>query len=197
MLAQTTGPMTLEAFLEWEARQEEKHELIDGVPVRRWDARMMAGGTNSHAVIAANLVVALAQRLRGAPCRAVGSDLKTESPTGAARYPDVTVDRGPLVRNSLLASEPRALFEVLSPSNGLRQQLRLLEDYQAIASAAHIVFVEQDRPSVLVWSRADDGSWARTELDGAQAVLDLPGIGVSLTLAEVYEGVELDQASEA
>jgi hypothetical protein len=51
-------------YLAWEARQERRHELVDGV------VRMMAGSARAHNDIALNLRQALKERLKGGPCKA-------------------------------------------------------------------------------------------------------------------------------
>ena len=189
MLALRPRTLTFEEYLAWEEQQEEKHEYIDGVPVLR-RLRLMSGGTYQHAGIAANVLVALQNRLRGGPCRAVGSDLKVRSATGNARYPDVTVDCGPISR-TLIAPEPRVLFEVLSPSNSTSRQIRLVADYQAIPTVQQIVFIEQDRPAAQVWTRSAEG-WTVAAVEGEGAELPLTTLGFELPLADVYQGVTFE-----
>jgi Uma2 family endonuclease len=189
MLAVRTPSMSFEDYLVWEADQVEKHEYVDGVPVLR-RLRLMSGGTYVHIALAANIVGSLRERLRGGPCRAVGSDLKVRSLTGNARYPDVVVDCGPLSR-TLIAPDPRVLFEVLSPSNSTAHQVRLVADYQAMPSVQQIVFIEQDRPAAMVWSRTDQG-WAVDAIEGLETILPLSTLGVELPLVEVYEGVTFE-----
>lgn len=52
--------MTADAFLIWRLDREGTWELVDGVPVLKFDngPKMMAGGTKRHARIASNLIVA-------------------------------------------------------------------------------------------------------------------------------------------
>ena len=188
------GPFTWDEYMAWEAEQEEKWELVDGYAVprsERWDfdpVTGMAGATQAHNIVVANLISGLAARLRGGPCRALPSDIKTRARTGAGRYPDVTVQCGRTDLDSLLASEPRVLFEMLSKSNTPRQQMRLLADYQSIASVRQIVFLEQHRPILVSWSAAE-GGWTFEEAEGLDAVLGLPSIGTSLPLSEIYDGL--------
>jgi len=114
------GPFTWDEHMAWEAEQEEKWELVDGFAVRRserWSydpATGRTGATQAHNLAVANLIAALSPRLRGGPCRALPSDIKTRVSAGVGRYPDVTVQCGRVAPDSLLASEPRILFEVLS-----------------------------------------------------------------------------------
>lgn len=189
MLAVRPATMSFEDYLAWESAQEEKHEFVDGVPVPR-RLRLMAGGTLQHAGIAANIVVALQNRLRGGLCRAVGSDLKVRSATGNARYPDVIVNCSPLSL-TLVAPEPRVLLEVLSPSNNTSHQVRLVADYQATPTVEQIVFVQQESPGAQVWTRAADG-WRVEAFDALEAVLPLTSVGVELPLGEVYDGVAFE-----
>jgi Uma2 family endonuclease len=190
------GPFTFEEYLEWEAAQDEMWELVDGYAVRRSDRWWLdpvngtAGATFAHNLLVANVMTALNNRLRGGPCMALPSDLRTRSRRGNARYPDITVECGRPANGSLLSEEPRVLIEVLSPSNTLRKQLELLDDYQTVEAVEQVVYIEQAEPSVLSWSRAR-GDWPWSELNGLDAVLELPSLGVRLPLAEVYEGLQL------
>lgn len=187
--------MTVSEFLSWEVSQPEKWELVDGHPVLR-RTRLMAGGTVHHAVLAANIIAALKPRLRGGPCAPIGSDVRVENPRGVVRYPDVTVDCGRRGPGELLLHSPRVIFEVLSPSNTFSQQLRLLEDYQAIESVMHIVFVSQTEALAHAWTRAGAG-WARSDHEGLEAIIRLENIGCELPLAEVYEGVAFTAGATA
>jgi Uma2 family endonuclease len=76
--------MTLEAFLDWESRQEFKHEFDGFQPVA------MTGVTAAHATIQVNLLGLLFNRLRAHRCQAFGSDLKIQV-VGRIRYPDALV----------------------------------------------------------------------------------------------------------
>ena len=106
------GPFTFEEYLEWEAAQEEKWELVDGYAYRRserWHydpTTGMAGATFAHNLIQSNLIRHLGNRFAGGPCRALPSELKTRSARGSSRYPDVTVECGRPAPGSLLSAEP-------------------------------------------------------------------------------------------
>jgi Uma2 family endonuclease len=60
--------ISIEDYLAGEELAETKHEFLGGT------VHAMVGGTNDHAAVAANAVVALGSRLRGKPCRPFGSD---------------------------------------------------------------------------------------------------------------------------
>ena len=56
--------MNLEAFLEWENREELKYEFDGFEPVG------MTGGSAEHAAIQVNVIREPGNRLQGQPCRA-------------------------------------------------------------------------------------------------------------------------------
>ena len=58
--------LTIDEFLEWEDRQEFKHEFDDVGVVA------MVGGTAAHSIIQGNLAFQLVGRLAGKPCRFFG-----------------------------------------------------------------------------------------------------------------------------
>jgi hypothetical protein len=50
------------------------------------------------------------------------------------------------------------------------------------------VILEQSRAAAAVFSR-DNGDWAATLLNSADASLDMPEIGLTIPLADIYAGV--------
>ena len=188
--------MTADEFLTWCLDQEDTFELVDGYPVLKFDngPQMMVGGTRAHARVASNLIISLGKRLAGGPCYPVGGDLAVRMVRGNIRRPDVTVECGRGVGSDLAATEPKVLIEVLSHSTRRFDLLRKTDEYQRVATAAHIVLLEPDQPRAFVWSRDAEGLWTPDQVVGLEAALALPGIGVSVPLAEVYEGVDLGPA---
>jgi len=181
-------PLTFEEFLAWENRQEFKHEFVEGRPVA------MAGGTIAHNVIQTNLIVAAASRLRGTPCRPFPSDMLVRTGMDRGRYPDMTIDCGPRRGADLIVPEPRVVFEILSENTQRSDRTIKLADYNATPSIAHYVLVEQMEPLVHVYSRGPHGDFnlRPIEVRGVDGVVELPAISLSLTMREIYDGVELE-----
>ena len=185
--------MTLAEFLEWEEGQPLRYEF-DGIgPVA------MTGGTAGHADIQANLAAALRTRLRGKPCRFYGSDLKFQVAEDHIRYPDGMVVCSPVDRTATVIHDPVIVFEVLSPSTARRDRIAKAREYQVTPSVQRYVMLEQDGVSATVYARSGE-TWTH-EILVADSILALPEIGVSLPLAELYEGLvfeeELDQPPAA
>ncbi|WP_182085511.1 Uma2 family endonuclease [Aureimonas sp. ME7] len=176
---------SLPEFLDWERGQDRRYELVDG------EALLMAGGTQAHALIAANLVAVLRPFLRGTPCRPSGSDLRIPIPsTGNLRYPDVTIDCGRFDPASHDASDPRIVFEVLSQSTGWYDQTRKLRDYEAVSSIHQYICVSQSEARVSIWLRDGEHRFKAQDdvLDGAIA-LALGEAMPMIWLRQIYEGL--------
>jgi Uma2 family endonuclease len=175
--------LSLEAYLAWEARQEIKHELVNGRP------HMMAGAAKIHNRLCANIIRHLGNRLAGKPCQPYGSDMKFISPTGNARYPDVQVDCAPFRGDDLISQEPRVIIEVLSPYNDWLDVQRRLADYQAHPAVRHILFVSTQKIAAQAYALGDDG-WLEETLETLEGGFDFAAIAAGLTMAEIFDGVE-------
>jgi Uma2 family endonuclease len=153
---------------------DHKAELVDGV------IYMMAGGSERHAAIAANLIIALGGKLRGKGCRPYGSDMPLRTRERSIRFPDVTVYCGKDGTDRLL-DNPKVIFEVLSPSTAGNDQFIKLNEYLARASVEHVVFVDPERARVRRVDRDGSGDWQEPRID-----LDLPGLGISVSHDEIF-----------
>jgi Uma2 family endonuclease len=190
MSQRSLKPRTFEEFLDRERGQELKHEFVDG------EAIGMAGGNEAHSMIQANLIAAAAPKLRGSGCRPFTSDMLVKTGTDRGRYPDMTIDCGERRAQNLVAPEPKVVFEVLSEDTQQRDRTIKLADYNATPSIAHYVLVEQSEPLVHVYSRGPHGDFnlCPQEVSGLDGTVELPAINLSLTMSEIYEGLELDAA---
>lgn len=195
MLASRSPPlpqMTLEEFFAWHERQEEKYELIDGYPVLKFKRNPltgMAGGTAAHGLIMLNAGAALRTQLRGKRCRALPSDVAVRLPNGRARYPDASIDCGPLDRQAQACAEPVLVLEVLSPTTTWKEQNAKLADYQSVPTLRYIVLVEQARRYAQIWTRRSSG-WTLSEHAAPDSRLAFPSLEVDLGFDDLYEGVE-------
>jgi len=185
-------PMTFKQFMDWERGQEHRHEFVDG------EAVGMAGGSEAHNIIQANLIAVALPKLRGTGCRPFPSDMLVRTGTGRGRYPDMTIDCGPRRGTNRVAPEPKAVFEVLSEDTQRRDRTIKLADYNATPSIAHYVLIEQDEPLAHVYSRGAHGDFnlRPAEIRGLDGVVDLPAVGLSLTMHEIYDGLEFDTAPD-
>ena len=180
MSAARKHPMTLDAFLDWESRQDQKHEFDGFGPVA------MVGVSVEHSVIQRNLLGLLFNSLRGHRCEALGSDVKIEV-AGRVRYPDAFIVCTPLPRGTLIVNDPVVVFEIVSPGSAYRDHFEKNWEYRDTPSIQTYVILEQTHIAATVFSR-NGTDWAGHALP-ADAELAFPEIGITLTLADLYEGV--------
>lgn len=180
--------MTADEFLTWCLDQEGKWELVDGIALQ-----MMAGATESHDRIVVNLIATLRDRLRGGPCRPKTADQAARIPKGNIRRPDVTIDCGSPAPQSLESTAPAVFFEVLSPSTRAFDQIKKPEEYKTVPTLKHFVLLDPDRARAWVWTREGE-VWANADIEGPGAEIALAGVGVTLSLGEIYDGVELAES---
>ena len=155
----------------------------------------MAGGTSRHALIGANVIREVGVRLKGTPCAVYNSDQRLKiKATGLRVYPDASVYCGPLEYDDQdaeleTATNPTIVFEVLSASTEAYDRGFKAENYRQVGSLRAYVLIAQDTPHIEVHERQDDNSWLMREENRLDAAVKLPGISVTLPLAEVYDRI--------
>ena len=184
--AATTPFVTEEEYLETELRSEFKREYLGGV------VYAMAGASEPHNIIAMNLYVALGTRLRGKRCQPFGSDMKVRLlPLDSTYfyYPDAMIACDPTDAGHGWRERPSALFEIITEDTRRIDEREKRLAYLQLASLEAYVRIEQDRAEVVIERRAPDG-WKSEKLSGLDAVVRLPGLGIELPLAELYERIK-------
>ncbi|HEX8131336.1 MAG TPA: Uma2 family endonuclease [Pyrinomonadaceae bacterium] len=176
-----------EEYLTIERRAEYKSEYVDGV------IYAMAGGSERHNLIAANLIIAIGAQLRDRPCRIYPSDLKVRvANSGRFFYPDVSIVCGETQfaddeRDVVL--NPVIIVEVLSESTAAFDRGKKFQSYQQIESLREYLLVSQDEYVVEHFLRQDDGRWLYTKAAGLEEAIALPAVQCELALSDVYRKV--------
>ena len=172
--------MDPEEFLDWCQYQDDRYELVSGVPVA------MAGAQRRHDQIVVNAMLAIGPRLRGGPCRPFTADTGVRIPSGNIRRPDLGVDCGQFLDTALTADRPTLVMEVLSPSTRTFDLVTKLDEYKSIETLRHVLLIDPDQPQVIHWSRPSKGHWQPAMAEGLGAVIQLAAIDLEVALAEIY-----------
>ena len=180
--------MTVEEFLEWNLSQDQRYELVDGVPV---PLRAMAGAKAEHDAIVVNLIVALGNQLRGHNCKPRTADTAVRTKFKNVRRPDVTIECAPLQRGTLEALSPTAVFEVLSPTTRKLDRSVKLEEYRRHPSVRTIVHIDPDEMDVVIYSRNASGDWDDARVVKPDDVVRVSDTPVALRLSDIYEGIPI------
>jgi Uma2 family endonuclease len=174
-----------EEYLAIERRAENKSEYVDGAMYA------MAGGSERHNLIAANMIISIGVQLRNRPCRVYPSDLKVQVPNSKRFfYPDVSVVCGETrfaddERDVIL--NPSLIVEVLSESTVAYDRGKKFLSYQQIDSLQEYLLVSQDETLVEHYVRRDNDTWLYTKAMGLEETIKLPSIECKVALRDIYD----------
>ena len=192
MSAQPLPYYTMEQYAALEDEADYKSEFIAG------RIYAMSGGTPKHSAIAANIIFEVSRLFRRGPCQVFTSDLRVGiMPLDVETYPDVTIICGephvnPFDKNSII--NPAVIFEVLSPSTEAYDRGEKWARYRRLDSLQEYILVSQDTPLVEQYVRQSDDTWKFTFAEGTEAANVLSVLGVTLSLAEVYDKITFKEA---
>jgi Uma2 family endonuclease len=182
--------LTIEDYLAFERQSEIRHDYLDG------EVFAMTGASRAHNLIAGNIFREIGNQLRRRPCEVYPEAMRVRTPAGLFTYPDVVVVCGErrfddTHFDTLL--NPTLLVEVLSPSTEAYDRRTKSLHYRSIPSLAEYVLVAQDQIWLEQYLRQGEArqgdEWLRKDLNGLDQVLEMPAIGCTLLLGDIYERV--------
>lgn len=190
MVALPQQNWTPEAYLAFERASEEKHEYLAG------EIFLMTGASRRHNLITGNVMTTLNAQLKGRNCEVYASDMRVWIPAlDSYTYPDIAIVCG-LARfeddqvDTLL--NPTVVVEVLSPTTEVYDRGRKFHAYRTLPSLREYLLISQDRGRIERYLRQDDGLWLFSDTTLAEAVLELPSVGCTLAMADVYDKVTFE-----
>ncbi len=185
----STEPMTVEEFYSFtDTRPDnEKWELIEGEPI------LNASPSPIHQWIVKNLVIALGLRERQIDVPwATLPGLGVRVSRANRPEPDVLI-----IPRTAFSSDPAkrdtgeviVAFEILSPSTAERDLRWKRTAYTGLPSLTHYVVIAQDAVDVVVFAR--EAGFVERRLRSLGDSIELPTLGISLPLSEVYRDTGL------
>ncbi len=183
---------TEEQYLDLEETAVEKSEYIDG------EIRAMSGGSEPHATIPINIGGELRTALRGHGCRVMSADMKIWA-ANAFYYPDLSVVCGPSIYrngNKHIITNPVVVVEVLSPGTEPKDRGEKFIRYQQIETLQSYLLVSQTEPRVELFERGENGHWDYILIAGLKNAIEVPSLGVTLALSEIYDQVDFENSAE-
>ncbi len=185
-----TKTLSLEEYRNLETRAEIKHEYHDGEIIE------MTGGSINHNSILINLIVLLKLALRGTNYRLQSSDLRLWIPQyNRGLYPDLMIIAGePLFsdnRNDEILN-PCLIIEVLSPSTSGYDRGDKFRYYRSIPQLNQYLLVSQGEILIESYSKTSENNWLLQEYTPARGIISLDSLGISLNLADIYEGIDFN-----
>jgi Uma2 family endonuclease len=181
-------PMTLDEFYRWDDGTETHYELIDGSPVA------MAPPAEAHRM----LTVRLASRIDSAlsvrrPCNAqVEAGITRPDLADTYFVADIAATCAANEIGRQAIKDPFLIIEVLSPSTERHDRRMKLPAYRQIETVDEIVLIASDGRYAELHRRVGD-HWITELVRGAGSVLRLASVPVEFALADLYEGIAVEE----
>lgn len=199
-IAQKQRRWTVEEFLAWHERQEERYELIGGCPVpQNTPARvvlegasaptMMTGASRQHNEVSAALLSTFRNLMKGKTCRAYANDAAVRTSTDQIRYPDIVVDCGTRIDAGYIFEHPVLIAEVLSPSTKSFDLTSKVTEYWTIETLKYLLIVDPETRRAQLHSRGLHGAPVLEVFDDSNRSIQLSELGILLPLAEIFAGL--------
>ncbi|NEN93795.1 MAG: Uma2 family endonuclease [Okeania sp. SIO3H1] len=157
MIAQpeNSQKMTAEEYLEWEAKQEFRHEYVDG------EILAMTGASLPHVDIALSFYRALYPHLRQRGCRVYVSDAKVQdAKNNRYFYPDLVIScNADDLKSRDFIQHPSIIIEVLSPSTKGYDRDDKFKYYRQISTLQEYILVDSESISVEIYQRGEGRMW--------------------------------------
>jgi len=184
--------MTIEEFLAFTDTRpdEERWELIEGMPV------LNPSPIDYHQMVVANIVAFLIRIKVEAGASwfpLIGTGTRVPASANSLPQPDIMVKEHAL-SGTPVSDDALVLVEVLSRSDTKADQAWRRRVYASVPNCRHYVTVSLKAVEVDAYDR--DNAWGRrTSTDLADA-LDLPALGLSMPLADIYRWTPLGQGTK-
>ena len=181
--------ITAEQYLEIEKTAECKSEYYNG------EMFLVAGANSDHNQISDNLSRVFGNEFLSRPCYVITRDLRVRvSRTGPYTYPDAILVCGEREwadssRSTLL--NPTVIFEVLSDSTEAYDRGKKFHQYLQLPSLREYILVSQQDFHVDQFVLHPDGEWHLRSYASLDAVVELPSVGCSISLRDIYFKTDL------
>ena len=178
---------TFEAYTHLDEESEVRSEYYYG------EVFAMAGATRNHNLITLNTGTLLRPQARQNGCQTFVSDMKLELVKGSFYvYPDVlyTCHEADKKERTTL-KHPALVVEVLSDKTEAYDLGTKLDGYLKLHSLLYYLIVSQRAYFVRLYERVGE-QWQYRTVEGLEAAVVLPQLGLTLPMQTIYEDVSLE-----
>lgn len=184
------SPITPEEYFDWEEKQLEKHEYIDG------QVYAMSGGTVNHGRIAIKLTSLFDRHLENSDCITVNSDVRVNIlDTTDYTYPDASVTCDDRDKTSdQYITYPCLIVEVLSDSTEAYDRGGKFRMYRQNPALQDYLLVSSTKFEVDLYHKNDAGEWIILNYKVGDTV-ELKSINLSFAIEQIYRGLTLTPAA--
>jgi len=180
---------TIEEYLEMERASNEKHEYYQG------EIFAMSGAGHRHNIIFSNVFGELCIQLKNGPCRPYGSDMRMHIPENTLyTYPDISIYCGDPIttdKEEDTLIQPTIIIEILSKSTRDYDRGTKFNLYRDIPTLKAYMLIDTEKITVEVFRINLHNHWELQEYKTLQQTVQLPSVGVSLSMKDIYRGTRL------
>lgn len=183
--------MSPSEFLDWERKQEYKHEYING------DVLAMSGASINHNRIFSNIHGRIWNFLHDKSCEIFGSDLRIAVKSkNSFFYPDAIIVCNELDFDENFIKDtvknPTVIFEILSTSTEDYDNGKKLFYYMQIESLKQYIIIDSKKVHVRVITRRnEERTWKFDELINTKDKIFIEPINFEISIDYLYSGVKL------
>jgi len=191
MSVQVQRKITPDEYLVMEREADFRSEYYNG------EIFAMAGASRKHNLVCGNVFAAIHRQFRNRSCEVYTGDMRVRvSETGLYTYPDVLAVCEPPrfddeEKDTLL--NPTLIIEVLSKSTESYDRGEKFAHYRTIGSLKEYILISQNWFRIEHYMRQSGSQWMLSEFSDPEDTVELPSVGCSLKLSEVYDKVEFSQ----
>lgn len=179
---------SIEEYLEMEQDSDIKHEYYRG------EIFAMAGAKVVHNRIVSNALIGLGIKLKSSSCNPFNSDQRIHIPENTLfTYPDISIicgDINTLNNDGWNVLNPTVLIELLSPSTKNYDKGEKFTLYRQISSLKEYILIDSENIFIEAFRINERNHWELEEYKNIQEVLSIKAINVSISINEIYEGVD-------
>ena len=164
------------------------------------DGKILNMGTSSdtHSELMLNLATSIKSKVKGKGCKVYAETVKLSLADEDKYYlPDVmlTCDERDH-QDRLMKRYPSLVAEIVSPSSSKRDREEKFAAYLKLPSIKYYLLIAQDRIRIDVFSKGEGKGWEFHYYEALTESIPLPQVGISLSVADIYEDVILVNEEE-
>jgi Uma2 family endonuclease len=180
---------SVEDYFEVEKHSEIRHEYDNGLLIP------LLGNTLNANEIVSNFMVSLRAKIRKNGFRLFTHSVRTIlQEQRLYRYPDVVVTVSNTVKDIRHVTEPVLVVEVLSESTEDVDRNKKFRQYTAFPSLQYYLMIHQDMALIEFYQRkGESNTFEFNFFDKLSESINLPFLKTSITMEEIYEGIEFEE----
>lgn len=167
-----------EEYLAFEDASEIKHELINGILYET------SGSSKYHNALERHLANLIEKLIGENKFEVYTAGFNVHTPNGNFLYPDIIVSTGNTER--YFTKEPVLLVEVLSEATRKFDLTDKFIQYQKFDSLKYYLCIEPEQQVIIFYFKNSDGEWPTETHTKDGSMINLPALGISFSLKDVY-----------